>query len=430
MGRSFGSKGTCIYTRNNYLIDMLRLKKELKKNSGVSASKISRELGINLTTISTVFNAIKDADGYRTIDIDDTCMYKSIKDKSAGLYKLSPIINETINKMIDECYDNNYIKENLELRLRRDGYKMQNNKAVKTEVIEGVQNISIDLGNFSIKCCGERETIITSKVKTVYDNVCDNEYIKFEDSDTYDLIGCEDGKYQLDPQKTKKNYISQVIYSIINSYNKAPDDIECNVALLLPITQMNDKDEYIEKLKDYECIVEVTGGKVYTVKINEVVVLPESVASYFTLTDEEKKNKLGIVDVGSKNVNICSYLHGKLQKVECLEYGTFKYLESLAKKYNANGNVDITAHNITTQIECGLVEHDETLIASFAKTIMADIIAKMDSFKLYNNVLFTGGGSKLIEDFINIIPNAIKNKDVVMSNTIGAKNMMDEIYSA
>ena len=259
--------------------------------------------------------------------------------------------------------------------------------------------------------------------------LADNEWIKMNDDFNYYIISNIDSTFEKSASKKDKNFIPTLNYSVVKALVEAgseiADEIEVDIALLTPINQSSEKEEYIEKIKQcndniIECCI---NGKEYSVriKINNVIPMLEGCASFFLLDNFKGINTL--IDLGSKTINIVKAVNGKFQSVETIdELGSFNYYQALVNKVNDR---DITVDNVQDMIDVEIVKHDKELLATYLKKVLEET-NKIVKFRTNNKVYFTGGTVKLIQDNgINFAKGNIEiMENPVYSNVSGALKVM------
>lgn len=293
--------------------------------------------------------------------------------------------------------------------------------------------ICVDLGNNLVKVAIEDKIfsfVNKIEIENSYEYLGDNEWIRLNDDSYYYKISNIDSKFEKSASKKDKNFIPTLNYSVVRALIEAnievPDEVTIDLAIMLPINQSSEKEAYINKIKENnENIVEcrINGKEISTiVKINEVLPVLEGCASVFILEDKTGINS--IIDVGSRTINICKIVNGKISKVDTIEeLGAFNYYSSLVKKINDR---DITIDNIADMIEAGLAEHDKDLLLKYTKQVLEES-NKQVNFRTNNNVYFTGGTIKMIKNNgINFEKGNIKvMQECVYSNVKGALKILN-----
>ena len=404
MGREKGSGGNNIYIRNNYLINMLRLNMLVGKDTGNTAiTTIAKENLIDYTMIQLRFKKIYDIDG-KIIGFNSLEMYKNI-DKSIGTYKLEPIILEIIKLMIIEGRDNLYIKENLELKLRRDGYKMVDNKLVKVEKSNEVLELAVDLGNNLVKVAyGEDKkfSFVNKIAKESSDTeVGDMNYIRMGEENDYMVIGRELDVFEKNKSKKEKNFLPTLYFAIAKvmremKLDESVDEVDVKLALLTPSNQKSESGEYEDKIKEAGvdiCEYRIDGVvKQVIINIKEINIYQEGMASYAMLEDIEKTQI--VIDIGSGTLNYLIARNGLVQKALTEDdLGTFKYFQRVVSKAK---NRDITIDNVQTMLEDGIIKHDLDELKDYRKSVLKHV-DKTFKFTTANKVNITGGGCELFK---------------------------------
>lgn len=285
-----------------------------------------------------------------------------------------------------------------------------------------IANTTIDLGNYNIKATGEKEETFSAKISTDYQAYQDGfQRIEFNGRVTY--IGI--GELSREFNKSNRDYMATLLYGICK-VNKG-DIIQTNLSLLLPSLQMENKTKLIEDLKGKEFDLKFNGiDKI--VKINDILVLPEGYASYFALKPEDKKGDVAIIDLGSRTINICILLNGKIQKLQTVKLGSFD-LYSKIKSQEAGKGEDYVEEDIERLINNGTIKVFQKQYAEFLNEILNSIkpYANLKTYKC----IFTGGTSLMLQECINKLPlpNFKILENALTSNVQGAKIASDLMWN-
>lgn len=396
------------------------------------------------------FNVIKDLESDKTLSRNAIIKKYSLSGEIANRFKWSRKDNDTPDKVILTHFNLNataYKKDewveipqhyvDITKKIIEGNYEISSseviNKIIRVLEEKGEVNsmnikMAVDLGNNNVKVAVNGQAFsFVNKIERL-DNaeaLADNEYVKMNDDYNYYILSNIDSKFEKSSSKKDKNFIPTLNYSIIKALVEAgvsiEDKIEVDLALLTPINQAAEKDEYVEKIKsNSDNIVECkVNGKEYIVniKVNNVVPMLEGCSSAFLLEDLSGINT--IVDIGSKTINIGKIVGGRFSLIECLEdIGSFNYYQALVSKIN---NRDITIDNIQDMIQFGLANHDKDLLKSYLKKVLEES-NKVSKFKISNNVYFTGGTVELFKSQgLNFEKGNIKVMDnPIYSNVLGA----------
>ena len=396
------------------------------------------------------FNIIKDLEFDKTLSRNAIIKKYRLAGEIANRFRWSRNENDTPDKIILTHFNLNattYKKDewveipqhyvDITKKIIEGNYEISSSKVINKiiRVLEGKGEVNsmnikmaVDLGNNNVKVAVNRQAFsFVNKIERL-DNaeaLADNEYVKMNDDYNYYILSNIDSKFEKSSSKKDKNFIPTLNYSIIKALVEAgievEDKLEVDLALLTPINQAGEKNEYVEKIKsNSDNIVECkVNGKEYIVniKVNNVVPMLEGCSSAFLLEDLSGINT--IVDIGSKTINIGKIVGGRFSLIECLEdVGSFNYYQSLVSKIN---NRDITIDNIQDMIQFGLANNDKELLKSYLKKVLEES-NKVSKFKTNNNVYVTGGTVKLFKSQgLNFEKGNIKVMDnPIYSNVLGA----------
>lgn len=284
----------------------------------------------------------------------------------------------------------------------------------------------IDLGNYNVKGINSegKQVNFKSNVSRDYEAYPDGfNYINIEGEYTF----FEKGNFSKEYIKTKKDYISQLLYAI-SKLNEDEEVIETNLALLLPISEMEHNKKYVDDLKGKEFHFSVKTNKKGTkkVKINDVFVVPEGYASYFTLENSIKKSNVLILDIGGRTTNVVAMDGGKPQVLNTYKIGV---LDFYLKLKNINADKEYKLEDVEKAIKKGDIKVSKRQLASFTNDIINEVNINV-KLTHYDNVIFTGGGAAVIEEVIKeSLPNqCILADDPLYSNIKGALIAVKEIW--
>ncbi|MCS6110730.1 ParM/StbA family protein [Clostridium botulinum] len=292
-----------------------------------------------------------------------------------------------------------------------------NNKIIENGANENKVCV-VDLGNYNVKAINNKRKQIS------FQSNLSRDYETFPDGFKYVLLDgeytfFEKGNFNLEYIKTQKNYTSQLLYAI-SLLHEDEEIIETNLVLLLPISEMQEKQKYINDLKDkeFEFTVRTNKKKDKIIKINDVFVTPEGYSSYFTLNDNVKDSNLLLIDVGGRSSDVIALEHGKPQVLKTYHIGI---LDLYMKLQNINADKEYKLEEIRGAIDRGYIKVTKKQLASFTQDIINEI--KIDvNLSHFDNVVWTGGASKVIEEIINdILPKqCYLHENPLYSNIFGA----------
>lgn len=411
---------------NNFYIDAVKLNAFLESNNirDRAISSILKELKLD-TNVTNRFKEIRVNGLFKGYDLSSYQLAHSTSYEDVNKEHLNKLI-EIVKRKFNETGNINKV-ERAEVKK-----EMINYLEGKGEVSNMKNIMAIDLGNNNVKVAVNGQAFsFVNKISREdrKEALADNEWIKMNDDFNYYIISNIDSTFEKSASKKDKNFIPTLNYSVVKALVEAgseiADEIEVDIALLTPINQSSEKEEYIEKIKQcndniIECCI---NGKEYSVriKINNVIPMLEGCASFFLLDNFKGINTL--IDLGSKTINIVKAVNGKFQSVETIdELGSFNYYQALVNKVNDR---DITVDNVQDMIDVEIVKHDKELLATYLKKVLEET-NKIVKFRTNNKVYFTGGTVKLIQDNgINFAKGNIEiMENPVYSNVSGALKVM------
>ncbi len=423
--------GSSSYHDQKWFVDGIRLHKLIIEHQDKSCSSLCKEHGLSNAMIVTKFETIKDENN-RIIGIQ---LDKYISSKQGNIKHYREIDQELlkiINNIMDDGKSNQYIFENINYELMRRDLKMENGKLVNVEKRNEVVNVAVDLGNKNVKgAIGDKTFIFSNKVGKEYQayDCADNDYIKMDNENYYNVIGRDTDKIEFDEYKTEKNFMPTLLYSISKALVEAgieADDVTVNIALLLPISQMDKAESYKEKVREFNGeagnLIEVRIGsetRMLNIKIDNIEIFAEGVASYPESPD--MKTTQLIADVGSRTTNLILIRNFKKQEVKTLEIGSFDYYNTLIKK---SSNQAVNLSNIAELIEDGVIDNDVKEMQNHLKKILGEA-KKLISYPV-KKIYLTGGFIQSIKDEgISIKTETIEFfESPLFSNVIGAGKLL------
>lgn len=273
-------------------------------------------------------------------------------------------------------------------------------------------NVTVDLGNYNIKYVGQNIGVFSSKISTQFNpNPEAFDRIQIDNEITY--IGI--GEYERIFSKTERNYLSSLLFAITEATNES----DINLCLLLPLVQMNNSSRFINRLKNTSFNF-LLNGIPRTININKVVVLGEGFISQYML--ESNKEDILICDIGSRTINYVTIVNGKTEYNYIERLGILDLYANIKDIENSKGE-DYVEEDIERLIKNGRIIVDSRVYLDFLKLILNRIQAKVNirNYKVY----FTGGGSLLLKDYIEINTPAKVLENAQFSNVLGAHKVAE-----
>lgn len=280
-----------------------------------------------------------------------------------------------------------------------------------------MKTVVVDLGNYNVKYLADRKGIFSAKYSTKF-NANSDMFERIEIDGQLTFIGI--GEYEREFNKVEKNYLPLLLYAI----DKATNESDINLCLLLPIAQMSNKDKLINELKGNTFIFDINGNN-RRININKVAVLAEGFVSYYSL--EDKIEDILIIDIGSRTVNYSSFLDGKLEKSFTERIGVFDLYSTIKDIENSRGG-DYLEEDIERLIKNNKIVVDSKIYLGFLKDILNRTKSKVN-IKSYTKVLFVGGGSVVLKDYIEANTPASVVDDAIFTNVIGAHKLCEVVWA-
>lgn len=283
-----------------------------------------------------------------------------------------------------------------------------------------MKNVVVDLGNYNIKYYGDRKGSFSAKYSTKF-NPNEEMYERIQVDGQTVFIGI--GSLSLEFNKIKKNYLGQLLYGI----NLATNESDINLCLLLPVVQIPNKYDMINKLRGttFNCII---NGNPRTININKVAVLPEGYCGYYSF-DENENTVLNedtlIIDIGSRTLNFAAFCNGKLVESFTEKLGVFNLYSTIKDIQNSTGTAYVE-EEIERLIANNKINVDSRIYQDFYDDVINRAKAKVniETFKVY----FVGGGALLLKDIIEANMTAVVHPEAQYANIIGAYRLCQSVW--
>ena len=289
-----------------------------------------------------------------------------------------------------------------------------------------MKNVVVDLGNYNIKYYGDRKGSFSAKYSTKF-NPNEEMYERIQVDGQTVFIGI--GSLSLEFNKIKKNYLGQLLYGI----NLATNESDINLCLLLPVVQIPNKYDMINKLRGttFNCII---NGNPRTININKVAVLPEGYCGYYSF-DENENTLLNedtllntdalIIDIGSRTLNFAAFCNGKLVESFTEKLGVFNLYSTIKDIQNSTGTAYVE-EDIERLIANNKINVDSRIYQDFYDDVINRAKAKVnvETFKVY----FIGGGALILKDIIEANMTAVVHPEAQYANIIGAHRLCQSVW--
>lgn len=280
----------------------------------------------------------------------------------------------------------------------------------------------VDLGNINVKYIGDNKGKFSSKITNDYQSYEEGfQRIEYNGITTY--IGI--GELSREFNKAERDYMAQLLYALGKA--NAADIKETNLTLLLPIIQMKNKAKLVDALKGKPFNFKFNGED-RNIKINDLMVLPEGYASYYSLEDDDRKGDVCIIDLGSRTINICVLENAKIVKTNTIKLGSFDFYSKIKAIENAKGE-DFTEEDVQRLIDNGIIKVEPKQYIEFLGDIL-NTVKPYVNLKTYNTI-FTGGTSLMLKEYISKLKlNKFKvHQNALTSNVDGALEASKKVWN-
>lgn len=243
--------------------------------------------------------------------------------------------------------------------------------------------------------------------------------VKFENQNY--IVGENNNSYNNDQDKLSSKFgrlhFTITTLTAIGLTYSTEENIELDLCLGTPAEYYEkQKDDIVQLLKNKEFTIFINKvGMEQTIKINRVMVLPQSLPPI--ITDKRYiESRVVVIDVGAGTVDVSEIIKGKLVSTLTKEKGCIKLYSKIAKQMNSEFGTKFTPDDVELMIEDGtfIVNGESRCINKYIEDIKyyhtVDFIndIKQANFDLQGNqVVLIGGGAILLENEIrDIIPHA------------------------
>ncbi len=277
--------------------------------------------------------------------------------------------------------------------------------------------LAIDLGNYNIKTS---EGIHFISTFAEFDGIDPGErkVLTYNGKDyVMELKSSFDNEFN----KTKKNYIPNLLWAINRSLPRGVDSV--SIVLGIPVENLGTVNKFKEELENKRFTFRVKGNEKRSISIDKVAVVAEGVSSFYTLPETERRNDTLIIDIGGRTTNVVSFKNGRIEHKKQINRGMINYYEDVASKYNSKGEC-VNTEDIKNLIEKGIVDIDTV---TFYKNELVKYIFNQVKTKCnrdYYKIWFTGGGSiDLKETILRLEPKANFMDNALFTNVNGNKRI-------
>lgn len=287
--------------------------------------------------------------------------------------------------------------------------------------------IGIDKGTTYTK--DSEGNIIKSTVKVITDDILlANKLLVEMDCRKY-IIG-EKGNFSTDLMKGNHDNTKILVYTLLALGLKDKEYFNDNVVIGLPIGLYGKNKEILKKqFAGKDKMISICGKKKY-IRIDKVEVFPEAAGAFYT---QPKPNAL-VLDFGGLSIDTALFKKSRLQKYSTYSMGTMKLYSKIANKINGDFDLSLTEWDIPGILNKGLKiygKQQDINISSIINSHILEIVERLKleyDLKVIDDILLTGGGSILLEEYIKKhIPQAYKI-ETTFANAKGFKLVGEQLF--
>lgn len=292
----------------------------------------------------------------------------------------------------------------------------------------------INLGYYQVKA--SNDVCFKSRAKITIDdkNMSSGDILEYNDK-KYIL---EIGQPVLDGDKTSSELTKVFVLTALAKMNDSEDG-EFNVLLTAPPISFEQQSKQLPEFLEGEYSVKLN-NKPIEIKINKVVVLPETFLIYTVNSPSKLKNgKTLIIDVGGRTTNICILNNCKFSLEDdytTIPKGMYHICNSIAQGINKDKFTTYDDEDISGYIETRSKMVDDNIdkfekgYRDHVEEIAKNIAIKSWQIDQYTNVLVTGGGGMVLEDYIKeeLFPNAKLSNEPLWDNLKALEVMAKGVF--
>jgi len=252
-------------------------------------------------------------------------------------------------------------------------------------------------------------------------------------------------KIKYDISKKSIEHLISIYLSVANFVNRTGiTNIYLAVGTPLNIYKNKElKEEYEQYIKGNGIISLKINGKLVYFRINKVLCLPEGTGPIYADIDEYRNSKTTIIDIGGLNVNYCVFtnLIPQYEQMIINNYGANILRSKISEKLSSQYGIYISDSDVDEIIKDGYLyingeiqAKSKNLIKNLMQNHIEDIInyGKSRGLTLFNAngaVVFCGGGSILLKDFIReLYPSSIIIDDAQFANVLSFLTILEVKY--
>lgn len=147
-------------------------------------------------------------------------------------------------------------------------------------------------------------------------------------------------------------------------------------------------------------------GKKFSIDIKEVKVFPQGFPAIAEKFGDYLKDKISIVDFGSRTIDVITFNEGKAIHDQCFSVdrkGTLELINEIRKFYMKQFAEDVTEDTVQDVFQnkkVSLSSEKVKFIQKLTKFFLNQYLEELKAKGIADNVIYCGGGSSLIKNYV------------------------------
>lgn len=288
--------------------------------------------------------------------------------------------------------------------------------------------IGLDMGAYNIK--SSRNDFVCRSIyskNTTY-NVSTRDVLEFNG----ERFQMGVGKIDTEIVKSKRDNLPLFLYALTKSTNK--DKVK--VVVGLPSYQL-EKDEYVKEIKDkfigsfdFKC-----DGVERHIEVLDVVIFPEGMGAYYTITSDLSKKDIIIIDIGGSTFNVLLFSDGEFIKAKTLSFGSLNLLSDITQRVMRDHGGRHSNDDVARYMSRGRVgKTDDTMeyVVELGQPYIDDLMSllSLEFSQAGAEIYLTGGGVEVFADcIINNIGDVNLIRNYLHANADGFQIIGEAIFN-
>lgn len=240
------------------------------------------------------------------------------------------------------------------------------------------------------------------------------------------------GAIDIEIIKSKRDNLPLYLYALAKSTNMN----KVKVVVGLPNYQL-ENDEYVKEIKkkfigifDFKC-----DGELRHFEVLDVVIFPEGMGAYYTITSDLSKKDIILIDIGGSTFNILLFSNGEFVKADVLPFGSMNLLNDIRQRVMRDHGGRHSLDDVARYMSRGRVgKTDDTMeyVVELGQKYINDLnsLLKLEFSQAGAEIYLTGGGVEVFADcIINNLGDVNLIRDYLHANANGFKIIGEVIFN-